>query len=275
MRRFKDYDTRPYIPYGLVATHMQSTLPCLLTSIITRFGDRQGTLTQLDTTIPRILHVVCIGAKHCQTIQPVIRMWTRLNPHWKLMTWDSHNYHTLPNAGKLKYKMTAAGMADVLRMSAVYSYGGMYFDTDVVPILPIHEWADLKLSMLNVCNEKEGPQSFMTNAWFAAPPKHPTLKLAVDRMARMTQSDFSKPPNETTGPFFFGRVLRDSPAIYNQLPTVRIYPWPWGQPAPSKQRIRELTDAKQAYTIHMWSHSWGPHPRNTIDTMASLGFQVP
>lgn len=229
-----------------------------------------------QSKIPKLLHIVCIGEKHCESVQTIVRMWTALNPRWRLMTWNKNNSQKLANADKLKYKMSRAGAADILRMSAVYTYGGMYFDTDIVPFSPIHEWTDMKSDMLNVCNEEDNPQSsIMSIGWFAAPPKHPALKLAVDRIAHMTQSDFRKPPNEQTGPWFFRRVLQDSPVTYNQLSTVRIYSWPYGQPVPSKKRMRQLVQTKQVYGVHMWRHSWGPSPRNLIDTMYSLGIKVP
>lgn len=84
--------------------------------------------------IPKIIHYVWVGTKLIpKRDQVFIEGWRRLNPGFKIKHWTEKDIDLkkYPLVKKAIDEKRWALAADIIRMYAVYTEGGFYFDTDV------------------------------------------------------------------------------------------------------------------------------------------------
>lgn len=84
--------------------------------------------------IPKIIHYVWIGSDVPETIIECIKSWKRLMPDYKYIHWDNSKIQNIDNLF-LKQALVEkkwAFVADFVRLYAIYNYGGIYLDTDVI-----------------------------------------------------------------------------------------------------------------------------------------------
>ena len=84
--------------------------------------------------IPKIIHYVWVGTKPIpKRDQVFIEGWRRLNPDFKIKHWTEKDIDLkkYPLVKKAIDEKRWALAADIIRMYAVYTEGGFYFDTDV------------------------------------------------------------------------------------------------------------------------------------------------
>lgn len=91
--------------------------------------------------IPKIIHYVWVGtAPIPEQDQKYIAGWQKLNPDFKIKRWSEKdiNLEKYPLVKKALDEKRWALAADIIRMYAVYTDGGFYFDTDVELLKPIN-----------------------------------------------------------------------------------------------------------------------------------------
>lgn len=84
--------------------------------------------------IPKIIHYCWFGGKpEPEDVTKCINSWKKFMPEYKIIRWDESNY----NIHKCQYMSDAykekkwAFVSDFCRLDVVYTYGGIYLDTDV------------------------------------------------------------------------------------------------------------------------------------------------
>lgn len=96
--------------------------------------------------IPKIIHYIWLGDKskleENEKIQKCIASWKKYCPDYEFILWSEENFDINYNdftkrAYELKYY---AFVSDVIRLYALYNYGGVYLDTDVLMYKPIDEF---------------------------------------------------------------------------------------------------------------------------------------
>ena len=91
--------------------------------------------------IPKIIHYVWVGtAPIPEQDQKYIAGWQKLNPDFKIKRWSEKDIdlEKYPLVKKALDEKRWALAADIIRMYAVYTDGGFYFDTDVELLKPIN-----------------------------------------------------------------------------------------------------------------------------------------
>lgn len=85
--------------------------------------------------IPKIIHYCWFGGKDKpDTVKNCIKTWKRFMPDYKYKEWNENNFdinyneYTKRSFEEKKYAYTS----DVARLWALYNYGGIYMDTDVL-----------------------------------------------------------------------------------------------------------------------------------------------
>lgn len=96
-------------------------------------------------SIPKIIHYCWFGSKEIPEMeQECIKSWKEKLPEYKIMFWNEETF----DINKVKYVKEAyeskkyAFVSDYVRMYALYTYGGVYFDTDVEVIGDISKFLD-------------------------------------------------------------------------------------------------------------------------------------
>ena len=195
----------------------------------------------MEMEMEKIIHII-IPEKPNKEQQEVIGLAKKLHSSWKVMVWQDplkkdgfllEKYWSKANSG--------AQLADLLRLDVVYRFGGVYIDSD----LKLFRSLDGLAENYNFFIASEDGLA-LTNAVFGAKKEHPAIKALIDELNN-NEPDWTKPPNETTGPYFFAEHLkwRDDISV---LPRESFYTYNYNEaPLPSH---------KLSLGEHLWAHSW-------------------
>ena len=108
--------------------------------------------------IPKIIHYVWVGtAPIPEQDQKYIDGWRKLNPDFKIKRWSEKDIDLkkYPLVKKALDEKRWALAADIIRMYAIYTEGGFYFDTDVELRKPLDDLTKYK-----------GVAGWESNFWF-------------------------------------------------------------------------------------------------------------
>lgn len=93
-------------------------------------------------TIPKIIHYVWMGkAPKDKQIKKCMKTWKKKLPDYKFIEWNEETFDINSNEyTKNAYKEKKwAFVSDYVRAWAIYNYGGIYFDTDIIVLKNIDE----------------------------------------------------------------------------------------------------------------------------------------
>jgi hypothetical protein len=93
--------------------------------------------------IPRVIHYCWFGPKSIpRVVKRCVKSWKKFLPDYKIILWNEHNFdvnqhiYTQEAYAKKKY----AFVTDYVRIYLLYTYGGIYLDSDVEIIKNIDEF---------------------------------------------------------------------------------------------------------------------------------------
>lgn len=152
-------------------------------------GDLPADVTQappadhavLPLTIPKRLHRVWVGPQHRPPLYDAWWLrWGQLHPDWDRFTWgdlDIQDWEVAPLFPRCSHW---AIVSDLVRIEAVWRFGGVYVDCDTEPLRPIDELLVVpgRLTLMEpaICH----PNS-VWNCAFMAPPRSPLLREVLNR----------------------------------------------------------------------------------------------
>jgi len=194
-------------------------------------------------SIPRILHRT-VPAVTSKEVEGYWKRFKALHPGWELMT---HRDPLEPSAWPLSAPgwdscSTGAQRAGLIRLEALYRWGGIYVDSDVEPFRSFEPLLGVR-AFAGWEDERVIPDAVL-----GAEPEHPAilacLKLALKLL---DQGAWASGPGVTT------RLLRNRPDVL-LLPPGSFYPYHY------TEKGRRHEDHKQtnpwAFAAHHWAGSW-------------------
>ena len=128
------------------------------------------------TKIPKTIHYVWLGGKEKpKEIQRCMKTWKRLSGY-EFKEWNEKNIDidSHPFLKKAIEQKQWAFASDYIRAWAIYNYGGVYFDTDVIVIRTIDDLLNNRAFV-----GYETPE-FPFTAVFGAEKHHPFVKDLLD-----------------------------------------------------------------------------------------------
>lgn len=93
-----------------------------------------------DELVPKTIHYCWFGgAPYSELIVKCMESWHKYLPEYELKLWNESNFdlEKYPFALQAYKKKKYAFVSDVVRLYALYNYGGIYMDTDVEVLKPI------------------------------------------------------------------------------------------------------------------------------------------
>ena len=123
--------------------------------------------------IPKIIHYVWVGGlEKPKNIKKCIDSWKRKYPEFIIKEWNENNFDIeANNYVKEAYKQKKwAFVSDYIRMYAIYTEGGIYFDSDIIAVSSIEKLLE------NRCFIGYENDYTPFTAVFGAVPKHPLIK---------------------------------------------------------------------------------------------------
>lgn len=192
-------------------------------------------------TIPKIIHFVVPNAPSADQLA-IIEQAKTTHPGWSIKIWnDDTEFPELPLNRFLRATKSGAQFADLLRLMAVYLHGGIYVDSDMRVLRPLEPLLE---TMTCFIASEDGYN--LTNACFGATPYHPALGSIIDFLTR-NEPDWTLPPNITTGPGLFGKLLRWRSDV-SILPRETFYPYHHYHAVKKAHAL--------SYCEHLWAGSW-------------------
>ena len=152
--------------------------------------------------IPKKIHYVWVGtAPMPASDRKYIKQWQKLNPTYEIKCWTEKDIdlQKYPLVAKAIAEKRWALASDIIRMYAVYTEGGFYFDTDVELLQPLDD-----LLQYDGFASWES-QSWFTTSGFGAKKHSPWIKMTLDRYAHLL-------PKKITNSTFMCTV--HSPSVY-------------------------------------------------------------
>jgi mannosyltransferase OCH1-like enzyme len=238
------------------------------------------TRNQSNSSIPPILHFIHITEDLNtdndvpQDVTRNIRDWQAMHPHWKIFTWTNADIRReFDDLMKLLSKIPGprAWISDILRYKIILDYGGIYLDTDIVPIHPLDPL--LALQNFTVCespyrHEESVPSDLKKatlswdvcdkacNAVIGASKDNPALQFALMRSRVNTRTALDQ-GNVTyalklSGPAVWTRVAKK--LEINVLHEKTFYPCHFGDVAKCKKA--NFAGDKNTFAMHLWAKSW-------------------
>lgn len=197
----------------------------------------------------KIFHIT-VPQKLSEIQQQVIAHARGLHPAWEMKIWQD----PLSESGFFLEKFwpkvdLGAQLGDLIRLDVVFRYGGVYIDSDLRLLRALDRLAETYDFFIA---SEDGVH--LTNAMFGATRGSPVVKAIIDDLLN-NEPDWSLPPNVTTGPLLFTRVLKWKRHVI-VLPRESFYAY-------DSNAIDDKTTHRHSYGEHLWEWSW--KPRNAGD----------
>lgn len=97
--------------------------------------------------IPKIIHYCWIGGKPLpESVRKCIRSWKKYCPDYEIIEWNENNYDfTKNNYMREAFEEKKWGFVpDYARLDIIYTYGGIYLDTDVEIVKSFNDLLELE-----------------------------------------------------------------------------------------------------------------------------------
>jgi mannosyltransferase OCH1-like enzyme len=214
----------------------------------------------MGVMIPKIIHYCWFGNNPLSDLNKrCIDSWRRLLPDYTIKEWNEHN-SPLDN----DYCRAAcerglwSKVANYVRLHALSTEGGIYFDTDVEvfknfdPLLGHRCFVGFQLDKEN--------DDWVNNAVLGAEAGHPFIRRCIELTVELfvDTGTFYRSPQVTTmalreiGLSRYGTQQLENGVMV--FPTEYFYPYTW---------FEEFTPAcirKNTYAVHYWEKTWGSLP---------------
>jgi hypothetical protein len=196
--------------------------------------------------VPKIFHRIWVGnnpipEKHEQWWQA----WQRLHPDFAFITWSEETFLAEEAFSLLHDQVQQSSIfamkADIMRIAILYEYGGIYIDTDMMPINRIPS-AELNADFV-ICE---------SNTAFMASKKNSKSLGVASKIISMRDLSIGSHENivQVTGPAFIESVTGSYE--HNRLPKHCFYPYHHNKTFSSIF----LKDLEHTYGAHIWNGSW-------------------
>jgi len=206
--------------------------------------------------IPKIIHYCWFGGNPLPPLAlRCIESWKKYCPDYELREWNENNFDVNYNAyAKEAYEAGKwAFVSDVARLWAVYSAGGIYFDTDVEIIKPIDD-----LLAHGMFIGFENGEYINTGQGFGAEKCFYAVQKMLDAYGSMSFVRADGTFDTTPCPVYDTEAMRREGFIINNakqtLGDITVYPSEYFCPKDGKTGIVTITENTRA--IHHFDGSW-------------------
>lgn len=207
--------------------------------------------------IPKIIHYCWFGGEKPQKILKCIESWKRCLPNYQIKEWNQNNF----DISALKYTADAylahkyAFVSDVARVKALYDYGGIYLDTDVM----VYKNFDSILNHKCVFGFEE--EQYIATSFMACEPKHPLMKkfLSLYEDLSFFDSQGNIIPGTNVGKLtnMLSEMGLERNNLYQELRgDITVYPQEFFSPYDYANCIHHNTD--NTICEHLFFVSWMP-----------------
>lgn len=185
------------------------------------------------------------------------QMFQDIHPDYEFMTITDYDHLEIPDDIRflIERTKTCAGISDIIRLIAVYQFGGIFVDTDVMPLKSFDSLTNYDKPFL----AKRSSKSF-ESAIIGSPRGHEAIRDVLTALPSYWKRHHDRYASVQTGPAFVSSVLFGRNDVIH-LPTSTFYPYNgWGPPT-REEKMKIFSDAKnfppEMIAAHFSNNSWG------------------
>ena len=212
--------------------------------------------------IPKRFIRIWLGPKEIpELFQDWWKQFKDIHPDYEFITIDDNHNFKIPDYLLKIYNEVGsyAGRSDVLRYIVLHQLGGVYVDTDVMPIKRFDHLLDSDKPFI----AQRSSKSFEI-AVIGSPAKHKALEDLFISLPAWYQNHLENSASVQTGPAFVSSVWFGRNDI-THLPNTTFYPYN-GFMAPKRNEKLEIFKNKNNFpenmvAAHFSNHRWGGKPK--------------
>lgn len=212
--------------------------------------------------IPKTIHYCWFGHNSLpESAQKCISSWRKFFPDYEIKEWNEDNFdvNIIPYTKEAYEAKKYAFVSDYARFWILYRYGGLYFDTDVEVIKPMHDIIARGPFMgVEVPAKKGTTPQVAPGLGLGVTPGHNLYKILLDKYATLKFRKEDGSLNQKTIVAYTSEILRDvglqSTEDIQQVSGVWIYPADYFNPLDSLTGRLKITDNTRS--IHWYMNSW-------------------
>lgn len=210
---------------------------------------------------PKNIHQVWIGSKTPSYVKEYAMAWQSLNPDFSYRLWTNEDILDLGLTNESQYLTSPnpGAKSDIARYEILNRFGGVYADTDFLPIKPISpHLMDGNFYAGQVFSYS--PQ--FANGLLISPPNSSLLTKTINSINSPPSLLSPMQTLSYSGAFLLTRVIKDSWTSTDMpilLPSQYFYPWP------NFMLQCDYSDfiSNETIAIHLWKQSWMSSSRKT------------
>ena len=183
-----------------------------------------------------------------------------LHPDWDFVTiGEKEAVTTLPIELREIWSNCScyAAQSDLARLVAVARLGGIYVDTDFMPLRAFDKLLDDPRPFAGLRSSKS-----FANGLFASPANHPVILETIKRFPIWYKAHQGKSASVQTGPAQFSEVWFGRKDV-RHLPPIMFYPYN-GFMSPNREERIKIFKRKEfppeMFAAHFGNHRWGGKP---------------
>lgn len=207
--------------------------------------------------IPKKIHYCWFGGNPLpEDAQKYLESWKKFCPDYEIIRWDEKNFdiNQLPYVQEAFKAKKWAFITDYVRLYALYSYGGIYMDTDVEVLKSLDSFLELR-AFSGFENEENIPTGIM-----AAEKELPIIKELMGYYNNLHFINEDGTLNLRTNVEIITEYFEKKGFIGNNKKQVisdfTIFPKDYF--CPKDYRTLEIKITPNTYTIHHFASSWIP-----------------
>lgn len=212
-------------------------------------------------SIPKVIHYCWFGDNEkSELIQKCIKSWREFAPTFEIVEWNEINF----DVNKYSYAKEAyqekkyAFVSDVARFDILYTYGGVYLDTDVELIKPIETFL-----MHDVFMGFDQRNLVASGLIFGSIKEHYLIDEFLKYYRNHNFLLKNGNSNTTTVVTIVSDILKKDQFMlagdYVEKNRICIYPYEYFDPFDYESKVMRSTE--NTYSIHYYSMTW----KNKID----------
>ena len=222
--------------------------------------------------IPKIIHYCWFGGGEIpERDKKCIESWKRVCPDYEIIRWDESNYDVSKNKYmRQAYEAKKWGFVpDYARLDIVFTYGGIYLDTDVEIIKSFDELLENKAYM----GFEKGSNAVAPGLGFGAEKNMPLLlemmeKIYGDRVFKKESGELDLTPSPTLAADFLCAKGIKLNGEYQKVEDMVFYPADYFCPIDYSTNLSTITD--KTFSIHHFHASWQEPEDQKIHQLSQL-----